>query len=107
MIDLTYEQKLAAMNALRSCSVHMREPHSWYVSQPGVEIKNGSVLQNVSGNGDSPGAAIEDHWEQLIVVPAPRVIVLDAMRETRKYVRWNGFMWVEIPRETFEQVSRD
>jgi hypothetical protein len=97
MIELTYEQKLAAINALGQAHVMMRKPGDWYVSQAGVEIKSGGLLKNVSGNGVNPGNAIENHWDKLTTLEDNEVVTLNAMRDSRRYVRWNGFMWVDVP----------
>lgn len=91
-----YEQMFAAINALAPASVMMRKPGDWYVRQSGVDVKRGRLLCSAYGNGDSPEAAIRDHWTKLTSVAAPHYIVLIAGGPGRTAVRWNGFMWERV-----------
>ena len=61
---MNWEQKLEALNALAECSLKMRDPGNWYVSQS-VEVKVGAMLVGRYGNGESPQEAVEDNWRQL------------------------------------------
>lgn len=93
---MTWEQKFAAINAIADASLRMREPGDWYVSQPRVEVKAGSILTGSYGNGRTPEAAIEAHWRALTQLEGDSYVVVDAYKDERKAVEWNGFMWVEI-----------
>lgn len=99
---MTWEEKLSALQALDSdASVRMRGPGNWYVSwRPSV--KQDCFLVGEYGNGNSPQAAVEDHWNKLTNLPADQYLVLDNYRG-RRSVRWNGFMWQDVepfvPRE--------
>ena len=77
----------------------MREPGNWYVSQSGVEVQvRRCFLASRYGNGATPEAAVLDHWEKLTSIDlANEVVVLDAMRDTRRHVWWNGYRWVDVP----------
>lgn len=97
---MTWEQKLAACQALSACSLKMREPGDWYVSQD-VEIKDKSILKGEYGNGTTPEEAVEDHWTRLTQLAAHEYLVTRAGGgELRKAVRWNGFMWDQVIEET-------
>lgn len=89
---MDWQQKLAALNALSECSLKMRKPGDWYVSQR-VTVKRGSVLVGEYGNGVTPEEAVNDHWNQLAEdLPRGEYLVAD-LSGSRKAVRWNGFMW--------------
>lgn len=94
---MNWEQKLHALNALAECRLIMREPGDWYVSQHTEVKKEGdSVLQGKYGNGRSPEEAVINHWNELTGNPK-EFIVLEACPGSRRHVRWNGFMWVDLP----------
>lgn len=102
---MDWEQKLQAFNALTECKLIMRKPGDWYVSQQ-VDVKQGSCLSGIYGNGKTPQAAVEDHWQRLTSLPKDQYIVAreywDGDTCKRLAVRWNGFMWDHIqekPRE--------
>lgn len=91
---MDYQQKAAALEALGNISIRFRSPGDWYVQQH-VEIKDGSVLVGAYGNGETPIAAIEDHWNELTDLKNGQYLVVDALRK-RRAVRWNGFMWADV-----------
>ena len=96
---MTWEEKFAALNALAECSLKMRKPGDWYVSQS-VETKdhNSAMLESNYGNGATPEAAVLSHWEQVAMLPPMHYVVLDAMdRKRRRHVVWNGYMWTDSP----------
>jgi hypothetical protein len=96
MVSMTWEQKLQALQALSDVSLRMRKPGDWYVDSR-MEIKDGPVLVGAYGNGKTPQAAVEDHWQQYALLPLDKgPIVVDAMRDSRRHVRWNGFMWQDV-----------
>lgn len=97
---MDWQQKAAALDALCEIAVKFRKSGDWYVSQQ-VEIKDGSILRGDYGNGCTPEEAILDHWERLTSIKLPLYLVgrtfFDGRVETRKAVRWNGFMWEDVP----------
>jgi hypothetical protein len=93
---MDWEQKLEALKALGDCTLNMRKPGNWYVSQPGVEIKEGDILSGAYGNGVSPEVAVCDHWQKRAQLSGDRYLVIGASRENRRAVRWNGFMWADV-----------
>ena len=98
---MNWEQKLAACKALRpyGTGLRMRSPGDWYVEQIGLEvIEEGhrGMLVGRYGNGATPEAAVEDHWAKLTASDVAAV-VLNAMGPDRREVRWNGFMWEDLP----------
>lgn len=95
---MTWEQKLAAINALADSSLKMRQPGDWYLSVPRCEVGGDGVLKSVYGDGRTPELAVEAAWLNMTQIPAELCLVLRAGGPDRKHVRWNGFMWKEIPR---------
>jgi hypothetical protein len=95
--NMTWEQKLDALNALAECSLLMRKPGNWYVSQR-TELKDECFLVGTYGNGASPEEAVLDHWRVLVdEVPLGQYIVAHSGTERRKAVLWNGYMWRDYP----------
>ena len=107
--QMTWEQKAAALNAVASISIRIRRPGDWYVHQD-AEIGGDGILSGRWGHGTTPEEAIEDHW-QLFADPGPahpKYVVINAYQENRKQLRWNGFMWVDVPlNRTAKSDSRD
>lgn len=95
MSVMSWEEKLSAFQALSDTSLRMRKPGDWYVSAH-VEVKNRSMLEGRFGNGRSPQEAVENHWDKLTNLAPHEYIIVDAMRESRRAVCWNGFMWKNI-----------
>ena len=97
-----WETKLQALNALSECSLKMRGPGDWYVSQS-AEIKDKCVLKSVCGNGLDPESAVCDHWEQMTKLKPHEYVVSRHEWEGETYkraaVRWNGFMWDHVVEE--------
>lgn len=97
----TWEQKLDALAALgRDIALKMRKPGDWYVEHVGVEMKespDAGVLIGAYGNGATPEEAVEDHWRQLALCESPAMIVVNAYSGNRRHVRWNGYMWQDVP----------
>jgi hypothetical protein len=91
-------QAILALNGWENMTLHLREDGSWYVSDA-TEIRDGGCLVGVSGNGSTPQEAIEDHWYQLTDLETGQYIVLRAMKENRRAVKWNGFMWADVNEE--------
>lgn len=93
------EEKFAALGALapHAASLWMRNPGDWYVHLTGVEIGGDEMLTSPASSGKTPFEAIEECWRQHTLLPAGRYVVLNAMQTTRRHVRWNGFMWQELP----------
>lgn len=96
---MDWQQKAAALEALAEISIRFRKPGDWYVVQQ-VEIKDGGILRGDYGNGRTPEEAILDHWERLTTIKPPLYLVgrtfFDGRVDTRKAVRWNGFMWEAV-----------
>lgn len=98
---MDWQQKAEALNALAQINIRMRKAGDWYVQQSIEVKKQGSgMLSGQYGNGETPEAAIENHWGKLCEhLPVDSYIVIDAMCNTRRHVRWNGYMWLELPIE--------
>jgi hypothetical protein len=108
---MDWQRKAAALNALAEIKISIRTPGDWYVLQS-VNIREKNVMVGVCGNGKTPEEAIEDHWRQAvddIIEDHWRQAVDDigdhylVAREgghPRRAVRWNGFMWEDVPEPT-------
>jgi hypothetical protein len=93
---LDWQNQLAACQALGPrCSLNMRKPGDWYVSQPSVEVATNGMLEGRYGNGRDPEEAVHDHWRKLTTLKGDERVVLNAMTGSRREVRWNGFMWAD------------
>ena len=90
MNDMSWQEKLHALNALAECNLLMRNPNDWYINQA-TEIGGDGMLVGSYGNGASPEAAVLDHWYKLTNIPQGRYIVC---RE--KHYRWDISLWREI-----------
>jgi hypothetical protein len=94
--EMTWEQKLMALQVLTDTSVRMRKPGDWYVSAVGRDIGGDGFLRGVYGNGKTPQGAVEDDWRQLVVaLPADRYVHIERSGVKKKF-RWNDFMWKEV-----------
>jgi len=95
---MTYEEKLAALNSIAECSILMRKPGDWYVSQS-ADIKSKSMLEGRYGNGKNPEDAINAHWAEMTeLLKAHEYVVIDPYTG-RRAIKWNGFMWKDIKEE--------
>lgn len=92
---MNWQQKAEALQKLSEISIKTRGIDDWYISQ-NVEIKNGSVLESLYGNGTSPVDALNKHWEILTNLEPGQYLVIRAMSENRQAVKWNGFMWETV-----------
>jgi hypothetical protein len=96
---MTWEQKLAALQALTEHTLQMRSPGDWYVGAS-IEIGGDGLLKGEYGNGDTPESAVCDHWDRLTNIQAHEYLVVSnpidfAGNNRRSYHRWNGFMWTD------------
>ncbi|HXE83681.1 MAG TPA: hypothetical protein VN513_10180 [Gemmatimonadales bacterium] len=96
---MTWEEKFEAINALGEAVLKMRAPGDWHVYQPGVDISNRVVIGSRYGSGRTPEAAVQEHWTGLTELRATEVIVINAFRDNRRHLRWNGYRWVDLPVE--------
>ena len=96
---MTWEQKLAALNALSAdrCMMTMLQPGVWSLRVPRAELKQGGILGSLSATGASPEAVVEAVWRRATVPPKGAYVVLNAMGENkRRAVAWNGYMWADL-----------
>ena len=96
MAELTWEEKLVALQCLCDCSLRMREPGNWYVSMTSCSIIDRNICKCPSGNGSEPRLAVEDGFGKLTEVKFPQYIKA-RLCSVERNVRWGGFMWVDIP----------
>lgn len=93
---MTWEQKLAALQALTETHLCMRKPGDWYVDAYARDIGGDGFLTGTFGNGMSPAEAVLDDWKRITELPPGKYIVISANSDKEKRVRWNGFMWKEV-----------
>ena len=103
---MNWKEKMDALSSLDDdISIKYRETsfigekalESWYVSQRAeIKTKGSSVLRGVSGNGETPEEAIDDHWQQLTELKSDEYVVVHAGSDNRQAVKWNGFMWKKV-----------
>jgi len=102
---MDYQEKFAAINAVAEASLLMRKPGDWYVSQP-TEITSDSsaMLSGKYGNGETPEKAIDAHWDELTrtLKPDEYVVIHAGDPKRRRHLRWNGYMWEDLPRNDQE-----
>ena len=92
-------EKALALNALSRFSLELDCDNRWFVSHPRVDIKeieHPGGIWSVTGRGDTPEDAIEDHWCKLTAPGQNHCIVVNALCDNRRRVRWNGFMWEDV-----------
>lgn len=98
-----FKEKWAALNALTSefagCEMRMHTDMMFSVAIAGrAEIGNKHMLTSLCGRGNTPEAAIDDLWRQATNLKDDEFIVINASdRSKRRQVRWNGFMWADVP----------
>lgn len=99
MMTMTWEEKLAALQALGDTSLRMRKPGDWYVSPSSRDVweRGSGVLVSVYGNGSTPQEAVEDDWRKMTELDANCVVVINARGSNRRQVIWNGYMWRDVP----------
>lgn len=97
---MSWEEKLAALQALTDTCLQMRRPGEWYVSARYRAIGGNGVLSGTYGEGLSPSQAVENDWLLIVEHLAPGLfIVIEAPDAPRRHFRWAGFMWKELPVE--------
>ena len=95
---MNWEEKCYALKALGDIGLRMRKPGDWYVDHRGVdciEVGRNGMLVGRFGNGPTPQAALENHWDRLNDESVAR-IVINAYGKLRREVRWNGYMWDDL-----------
>lgn len=93
---MNWEQKLAALNAITECSLKMRKPGDWYVSQA-VELAEGGLLVSAYGNGSTPERAVLDHWRSVVDPANINKPIVFRANGRRRRVFWNDCLWVDCP----------
>jgi hypothetical protein len=92
MAELTWEQKLAALQCLADTSLRMRKPGDWFVNANDRFVCGNALQTGSFGNGKSPQEAVEDDWEKMTELSSGRYV---QVRDGKRY-RWNGFMWLDV-----------
>ena len=97
-MEMTWEQKLDAMQALTEHKLIMRKPGDWFVCAS-IEVGGDGMLKGQYGNGETPEEAVLDHWENLVTgLQDHEYLVVRNPTDfsgggKNTYHRWNGFMW--------------
>ncbi len=95
---MKWEEKLQSIRSLDSeVCLKMWLPGEWgaYTS---IEIGGDGLLHGAFGNGTSPEGAVLGLWNRIVTdLKSGEVLVLYAHSSKRREVRWNGFMWEDLP----------
>lgn len=108
---LTTQQKWEAIKALdRRASIECRDLGDFYISAE-MHVADGSgVIIGKYGNGTTPEAAVEEHWDIYSNLSDDEYIAGDLRQDDGTYVhyrkRWNGFMWADIQQYELERIQR-
>lgn len=96
---MTWQQKAAALNALSELQLRIDVNNQWFVHHVRVEIGDGHIRKSIAGRGCTPEEAINDQWRHNVTELDlnGKYLVVNAMGQNRRHVRWNGFMWQELP----------
>jgi hypothetical protein len=101
---MDWQQKAEVLAGLAELSIKFREKEwrigaaePWYVNQ-GIDVGGDGLLRGTYGNGHTPQEAIENHWRLLVTeLPGGSYLVTRSPTDERRRVRWNGFMWADVP----------
>jgi len=95
---MKWEEKLQAIRSLDSeVLLRMYAPGDWGVFT-GIEIGGDGILTGAFGKGTTPEEAVLDLWRLIVTELKPgAVLVIRAYSPNRREVRWNGFMWEDLP----------
>ena len=78
-------------------SIRLDVHGDWYVSSK-LHIGGDGMIGTVGGlHAPDPETAVAHFWEAVCDVPPGRWLTVDPMSETRRRIRWNGFMWEDVP----------
>lgn len=94
MKEMTWEEKLQALNCLTETTVRMRSPGDWYCSGRGREVAKDGLLVGEYGNGSTPQEAVENDWTAM--TEKKKIIFVSAGPNSDRRFSWNGFMWQEV-----------
>lgn len=92
LASATWEDRLAALQALSEATLHMRKPGDWYVSMKSTSVSNGFILSSGAGNGATPEEAVEDIWQRYTNLAEGEVIAV-GYGEERTHALWVGDGW--------------
>jgi hypothetical protein len=101
-MELTWEQKAQALQALVGWSnfaLKMRDIGNWYVQTTGLELKKGVCLSGSCVHAQDPQQAVALTWKWATELEPDTYLVVNAYRDNRRAVRWNGFMWEDVVEE--------
>lgn len=100
---LTTRQKLQAMKALGILTINIYgdDLDNFCAVISGIELGGDGLLTSVFGKGKNQFDAVNDLWQRLTQFEnGKKFVVLNAYDDkNRRNVRWNGFMWEDVPRE--------
>lgn len=103
---MTWEQKLHALDMLAGAAkIGMREPGNWFCSHR-LDIKDKYMLIGGCGNGPTVEEAVLDQWERVTTKLADhQYIVISRENAPRRSVRWNGYMWADVPADELQAAT--
>lgn len=95
---MNYQQKFLAMKALvgTEVSIKARGYADWFVVVHRVEIGGNGLLASPTSTGVTPEDAIDKTWDMLVNLRPHQYLVVGALTDSRRHVKWNGFMWEDV-----------
>ena len=94
---MDWEQKLMALKSLSpGIALSMRKPGNWYVSASHIEISNGVTLCSPIESEATPEEAVNARWLRLTELQPGGCLVINAMNDKRRAIKWNGYMWEDV-----------
>lgn len=123
MINLTWEQKLKALNNLTPTEVKFRAPGDWYCyCSGGMSICNGSICSSSYGNGATPEEAVNECFKLYSEITLDNfyktkekdkrkyIKVYGSSGDSDRYYFWDDFMWKEVKQDFlktwYEQMKK-
>ena len=98
MPEMTYGEKALALMMLvgwQNFSLKIREDKTWYVELAHVDRHEGGLMSAHTSVSKSPEEAVEKAWEW--ATDSQYHLVTNSLRENWRAVKWNGFMWQDVP----------
>lgn len=93
--EMTWEEKLNALQHLASHFLKMRRPGDWYI-HASLGIKKDCLLCCEYGQGKTPQEAVDNHWDIYTNLGEGQTIVVDSYKASRKEYVWDNFMWKQV-----------
>ncbi len=96
---MTWEEKFRALRALDpTVCLMMRDDGIWFVPAGRRAIGQPGAFTCVQESGLTPEEAVNEIWDRYMSEAlGESALLLDPFSDTPRKVRWNGFMWQDVP----------